>query len=541
MVRTGHAGAGQVGDHVEVLEEGEGAVDAVGLAGARGHPGDGPVGEHRADRAPLQDVASQAQDGEVGRVRAGVHLVPGLDVQGPHVERADLAGHPRATDDGHEVAFLQPDLPAVEELRYVDVAEEPAKQAGGRTEEPAGDAALRKAEDAPPLEEELALLREEEREAGQVHLPLVHLHLREVGVQGEVGGQVLGDAVLDVDAGRAATLVVQRRVREQVGGHTADRVGFDLDVAARRGRFETHQRPGRRDAEDTGRPAAAAGRDGQPRQIGVLVLAADAAAKLNAPDVRRLRPVAERLERNLHLDRPAAVEAAGPHVPHRVPVGVRVALVRELLVGAPAERVGVEHEAVAAVVERVEERAEVVVLAELGGVAAHLVRNPLAPGRRVPHPGGDVDIRVVEHDPRLGRLGRGRAGVGNVLDEVGDRRHRLVDRLVEDAVEADALLETDRPYRGPPLLVTRHHRRRHRWWRPVDEAGIDHDASRCGDREAGTRRGLRLVGLHLGRRRGRNRERSDEQSRNDAYRPHALRGNRGCRSLVHAAKYASPA
>ena len=387
MVRTGHTGPGQVGDHVEVLEEGERAVDPVGLAGPRGHPRDRPVGEHRADRAPPQDVAPQAHDGEVGRVGAGSHLVPGLDVQRPHVERADLAGHPRAADDRHRAALLQTDLPAVEELRHVDVAEEPAEQAGGGTEEPAGDAALRKAEDAPSLEEELALLGEEQREAGQVHLPLVHLDLREVGIEREVGGQVTGDAVLDVEAARAAALVDYLRRGGQVGGQASDGVGLDLEVAARRGRLEPHERAGRRDAEDAGRPAAAPRRDRQMRQIGILVLAPDAAAKLNAPDMRRLRTVAERLERNLHLDRPAAVEAAGPHVPHRVPVGVRVALVRELLVGAPAERVGVEHEAVAAVVERVEERAEVVVLAELGGCRGASRSRPTGSGAPSPTTG----------------------------------------------------------------------------------------------------------------------------------------------------------
>ena len=51
-------------------------------------------------------------------------------------------------------------------------------------------------EHAEALEEEIALLGEEQVEPRQVDLLLVDLDLREVGVEGEVGGEVLGDAVL---------------------------------------------------------------------------------------------------------------------------------------------------------------------------------------------------------------------------------------------------------------------------------------------------------------------------------------------------------
>ena len=131
--------------------------------------------------------------------------------------------------------------------------------------------------------------------------------------------------------------------------------------------------------------------------------------------------------------------------------------------------VGVEVEAVAAVVERVEEGGERVVLAELARVAAHLVGDPLALGGRVPDPGGDVDVGLVEQDPRLGPLGGGRADVGHLLYEVGDGGHRLVDRLVEHAVEPDALGEPDRPDRGAARLVAVHHLGRDGGRRSVDE------------------------------------------------------------------------
>ena len=183
----------------------------------------------------------------------------------------------------------------------------------------------------------------------------------------------------------------------------------------------------------------------------------------------RFRAVAEGLEGYLHLDRPAPGEAAGAHVPHRVPVTVGIALVRELLVGAGPEGIRVEVEAVAAVVEGVEEGGERVVLAELAGVAAHLVGDPLTLGGRVPDPGGDVDVDLVEEDPRLGPLGGGGADVGHLLDEPGDRGDGLVDPLVEHPVEADALGQPDRPDRGAPFLVARHHLGRDRGRRSVDE------------------------------------------------------------------------
>ncbi len=192
------------------------------------------------------------------------------------------------------------------------------------------------------------------------------------------------------------------------------------------------------------------------------------------PDVRRLGSIAQGLERDLHLHRPAAVEATGPHVPHRVPVVVGVPLVRELRVRPRPEGVGVEVEAVAPVVERIEQHAEEVVLAELAGVAAHLVRYPPALGRRVPHPRRDVDVRVVEQDPRLRPLGRRLPRIRHQLHQARDGRHGGVDRLVEHAVEVEPLVVPDRADRHPPLVVASRHRRGHRRRGAVDERGIDY-------------------------------------------------------------------
>ncbi len=65
----------------------------------------------------------------------------------------------------------------------------------------------REVEQAPALEEELALLGKEQVEARQVHLLLVDFDLREVGVHGEVGREIGGDAVLQV----AADVAIERR------------------------------------------------------------------------------------------------------------------------------------------------------------------------------------------------------------------------------------------------------------------------------------------------------------------------------------------
>src|SRR6185503_12644927 len=110
-------------------------------------------------------------------------------------------GEPAADLDRDDPAAIQADAAAVKEIRLT----------GGRRRrlaERAGDAAAaREVEQAAPLEEELALLREEQVEAGEVHLLLVDLHLREVGVVGEVGGEVGGQSVFDVAADIAGEIV----------------------------------------------------------------------------------------------------------------------------------------------------------------------------------------------------------------------------------------------------------------------------------------------------------------------------------------------
>ena len=70
------------------------------------------------------------------------------------------------------------------------------------------------------------------------------------------------------------------------------------------------------------------------------------------------------------------------------------------------DRVDGEDDPVAPVVERIDEKPEVVVLQDVEAVAAHLVDHPLRLGDRIPGSSRDVEIRVVEQHPRVGPLGR---------------------------------------------------------------------------------------------------------------------------------------
>ena len=134
---------------------------------------DRPAREHAADGAPPQNVAPQPQDGEV-RLRARRRrLVVGLHVEGADAPGPGLPGEPAAADDRHGARSAQPDAPAVEDCRRVAAA--------GPAAGPAAEG-----EDALPFEKEFPLFRERQAEPRQVHLRLVRLDLREIGVVGEV-------------------------------------------------------------------------------------------------------------------------------------------------------------------------------------------------------------------------------------------------------------------------------------------------------------------------------------------------------------------
>ena len=435
---------------------------------------------------------------EVGREGVGGRRVVGLDVDGAHAEVAHPAGQASAAHDGHGPSFVQADAPAEEEGRRIPGWE----HARRRVEDcPRGPAEAAEAghppevEDALALEEELALLREEQAEPRQVDLLLVDLHLREVGVVGEVRRQVLGQAVLHVDAAVSVAVVRDRGRDGPVGVERADRVGLDLERAAVRRHLQAHQGAGDRQAE-----LSRSGRDRHRRQVRLLEVRPDVPAQLDAPYLVRSGPETERLERNLHFDGPAAVEAARAHVPDGIPVGIRVAFVGDLLILEAPDGVDPEGEAVAAVVEGVEDDDVAVVVDDPERVALHLVGDPLRFGDRLVDAGPHVDRLVVEEDPVVGSL-RGRGPlVGGLLDEPPERLDAGVDRLVEHAVEPQGFIEPDgadrRPAAGVPIDGGRRDRRR----RTIDKRA-------CGLKSRRRGRGLAWwlrsgQGLRAGRNRG---------------------------------------
>ncbi len=225
------------------------------------------------------------------------------------------------------------------------------------------------------------------------------------------------------------------------------------------GRSRPIERRRARHAENAVRSAGGRGHGGQVRP---LVLAADRAPQLNAPFLVLARVVADRLERDRQFRGPPALEAAGSHLPDGIPVDVRVAFVGDRLIGEAAERIGVEVVAVAPIVERIEQHAERVVLPQLIGVAPDLVRRPLVRRRRVVALPGHVDEVLVEHDPRFGPFGRRLAFSGKRLNEAGQRLGRLIDRLVEFAVDAERLGQSNRADDDAAVLAARNHFRRDR-------------------------------------------------------------------------------
>ena len=205
----------------QVLEEPEAAVDADAVVAADPARGGRAVGAHRADGAAGEDVALDAEHGEVGAVDAGGVVGAGLDVEGADGRAPALAVEPAARQQGDLAAAVEADAPAEEEERGIATA---GGQPGAG---PAGEG-----ERAGALEEEVALLGEEQVEAGQVDLLFVYLHLREVGVHRQVGGQVLGEPVLDVAAEAGFGIAVDRRLHRAIGGEAAEHVRLQLDGPA---------------------------------------------------------------------------------------------------------------------------------------------------------------------------------------------------------------------------------------------------------------------------------------------------------------------
>ena len=153
------------------------------------------VGKESADRRSVRQIAADSDDGEITARQAivlGVDRdVQQLDVVGLHVQQADvelagLARHaPAAVDRNGLARRTDPDPTTEEQLDLAGIADR---------------------EEAGVLQEERALLREEQIEAIEVDLLIVDLDLREIGVDGAVEREARRQAVLDVHSGIAVEL-----------------------------------------------------------------------------------------------------------------------------------------------------------------------------------------------------------------------------------------------------------------------------------------------------------------------------------------------
>jgi hypothetical protein len=428
-------GAGPVRVDEEVLVERKGAVEPVRLVRARSRHAGRTIGEDQADAAAAQHVLPEPQHREIGANGAGLQIVVALDVQEADLVRPGASRQTASHLDGHRLVALQANAPAVEQDRRTSAC---LLATQGYAPEP---------EHPLVLEEELTFLREEQAEPCQVHLLLVGLHLREVGVVGEVGAQVLGHGVLRVEARVPAPVGTPTDfiAGAPPGGSTGGCERLQVEQGTTTGRrLQPHDRRSQRRLLHSG--LAAGWR--HARQRGDLVGGPPDAHGVEAPHLIAPWPVSQRFERQHGLHGPAALEAPGLHPPYRVPVAEILPFVDHLPVHASTQRVDDEDDRVAAVVEGVEdERHDVIARPLHGAVAAHLG------GHQAVHVvvvalERHVDVVVVEGQPGLG-AGPGRlAGSRLHLCVAAHPGHVPIQRLGQVAVGEKRLVHTDGADRG---------------------------------------------------------------------------------------------
>lgn len=232
-------------------------------------------------------------------------------------------------------------------------------------------------EESGVFEEEIALFREIDVEAGDIHHLLFRFDLREIGVVGGIHRELRGDVIPDVEAGVGFGIGMVGAVHP---GHTAAGVRLDLEIdAGSRGPDVGHH--GVKPALELAVMPEPA-RDGN--EIGGFIAVADIAADVETPFHGIALPVFERLEGKGHFRGPAALVDRGLDPPDAVPALVDVAaLIADDGVALHPERIGHEGVAVAKVTERVDEQFHHIVAPDI------LV---------LPHGGG-------EKFPRLGVVG----------------------------------------------------------------------------------------------------------------------------------------
>ncbi len=234
-------GFGEISVDGIVVEKVEGTVDAIELIRAVACQGIRAVGEHDADGAAAENVLLEAQNRKARRFDAGQVAAVGIDVERADIDIADFSRQAGACVDGKDLAPFEPDAAAEEHRRDVEIA------------------GLDEVEISPAFEKEIAFFREEEIETRQVDLAFVDLDLGEIGVIGEIGGEIVGDAEFHIHPVLLFGLVVDGRRRPPVRRQRAEPVGLDFEIEVARRRLEFFQIAGLGDAPHARGQAVAQG------------------------------------------------------------------------------------------------------------------------------------------------------------------------------------------------------------------------------------------------------------------------------------------
>ena len=150
----------------------------------------------------------------------------------------------------------------------------------------------------------------------QVHLLLVGLHLREIGVDREVGGEVRPHAPLHVEPDVA--VAVARGHRWRAVKSLFDRAStYGVSLRSRRGGRLSPFSFAADDTRNTSKPRCTGERNTCSFLRRMLRLT------LKPQVVSMPVGVTQRLERNRHLGFPAALGDRGPHAPVAVPIQVQ--------------------------------------------------------------------------------------------------------------------------------------------------------------------------------------------------------------------------
>ena len=414
------------------LSEQELAVDACGRVRGVIAPA---VHDHRPDVVALTDVPLHTSDRkqltvdrlEVRAVRDRI----GRDAHEAKRLRPDTAREP-GTPDNRDFAVLgDPDLATEEHL------------VRGRLEWIPGNTEI---EDAGVLQKEVTLLGEEETEAGQVDLCVIHLDLREVRVHGQIEQQTGQNFTLEVEP----DCPIRRRT-EYVDvvsllspSKQRVRLGFDIQALSRQFRQALHMASAADPLQATTLPFPRTPQD-------LLVLAPDDPEKVDTPRFAlHCVGVTKRAPGDRELGAPSIGSSGSSHLPDTTPVDIdRAPFVRDQGLELGSIRVGRKDHAVTVIVERVEHDREDVVTCVLQPGLTEGVRleNPVTlhdPGDHLIRPGierpnGDIEGIVIVHDADLGALRRGVRLDRVLLAKSTCREDPLPERLIDPTVNAQAV------------------------------------------------------------------------------------------------------